>query len=630
MAAILFPELQFSDENGVPLAAGTIETYIAGTSTPQVTYSDSTGNVSVGTSVTLDAEGRPNSGNGIWLGSTTTYKFIIKDSAGNTIQTVDNISSGGFTGSSSFVLASADDTLSNGRTLTTSTTNTVVDAGAGSTIQIQRTALTGDVTAPANSNTTTIATGAVSLDKLANIATDTLIGRDTAGTGVPEAITLATSLEFSGSGSIRRSALTGDVTASAGSNSTTIANDAVTFPKMQNIATDSLIGRDTASSGDPENITLVNTHLAMNGSGSLGIAAILDLGGNTSVEIPNGTGTTVSVAGQIGVDTDSDNTNITHGSMIFHDGSSTRYIPSFAAYPTTNGHVLTYNSSTKVFEWSAAPGFGGGAATSEPFLTITNSAGLTNERSIAVSNGIAATDGGANSTYTIRLDITGLSADTEPDIGTDYVATFDASASTNKKVLLSNIPVYNIGYTSNLYYPLISNFPGEVSTYSGALSSYLANQLYYFPMMVRKKVNISGISIYCTAHNSSHIRIGIYASDSNGTPTGSPIAESSSIGVGSIGIGDISIPATLEPNVLYYAAIVMSSAVPQYIGVGSSNNKMFSLGTTSFTNTVGANAAAGFWNQNHTFGALPVASATKFTTQTSDSYVLPYMMIKVA
>ncbi|TXH54516.1 MAG: hypothetical protein E6Q97_10825 [Desulfurellales bacterium] len=120
---------------------------------------------------------------------------------------------------------------------------------------IQRAALTGDVTASANSNTTTIASGAVTLAKMANIATDRLIGRDTAGTGAPEALTVGGGLEFTGSGGIQRSALTGDVTASAGSGATTIANDAVTFAKMQNISTDTLLGRFSASTGDVESVT---------------------------------------------------------------------------------------------------------------------------------------------------------------------------------------------------------------------------------------------------------------------------------------------------------------------------------------------------------------------------------------
>jgi hypothetical protein len=51
-------------------------------------------------------------------------------------------------------------------------------------------------------------------------------------------------------------ALTGDVTTSSGAVATTIANDAVSFAKMQNIATARLLGRGTASSGDVEEITV--------------------------------------------------------------------------------------------------------------------------------------------------------------------------------------------------------------------------------------------------------------------------------------------------------------------------------------------------------------------------------------
>jgi hypothetical protein len=54
---------------------------------------------------------------------------------------------------------------------------------------------------------------------------------------------------------LQRSALTGDVTASAGSNSTTIANNAVTLAKMATIATDSILGRATASTGNVEVLT---------------------------------------------------------------------------------------------------------------------------------------------------------------------------------------------------------------------------------------------------------------------------------------------------------------------------------------------------------------------------------------
>jgi hypothetical protein len=87
------------------------------------------------------------------------------------------------------------------------------------------------------------------------LATDRLLGRDTAGDGVAEEIQVTGGLEFTGAGGIRRSALTGDVTASAGSNTTTIANDAVTYAKMQNVSTtDRVLGRQTAGGGDVEEI----------------------------------------------------------------------------------------------------------------------------------------------------------------------------------------------------------------------------------------------------------------------------------------------------------------------------------------------------------------------------------------
>jgi hypothetical protein len=87
------------------------------------------------------------------------------------------------------------------------------------------------------------------------LATDRLLGRDTAGDGVAEEIQVTGGLEFTGTGGIRRSALTGDVTASAGSNTTAIANDSVTYAKMQNVSTtDRILGRSSAGGGDVEEI----------------------------------------------------------------------------------------------------------------------------------------------------------------------------------------------------------------------------------------------------------------------------------------------------------------------------------------------------------------------------------------
>jgi len=115
----------------------------------------------------------------------------------------------------------------------------------------------GDITVSASGATWTIDNDVVSFAKMQNINTDSLIGRDTAASGDPENIGLNATLSMDGAGNLQRAALTGDVTAAAGGNATTIANDAVTYAKMQDIsATARVLGRKTAAAGDTEECTL--------------------------------------------------------------------------------------------------------------------------------------------------------------------------------------------------------------------------------------------------------------------------------------------------------------------------------------------------------------------------------------
>jgi hypothetical protein len=97
----------------------------------------------------------------------------------------------------------------------------------------------------------------ITFAKIQNIATDRLLGRDTASSGDVEEIALEASLEFSGGGSIQRAALTGDVTAAANSNSVTVNNNAITDVKLRDSGALSVIGRSANSSGDPADISAV-------------------------------------------------------------------------------------------------------------------------------------------------------------------------------------------------------------------------------------------------------------------------------------------------------------------------------------------------------------------------------------
>jgi hypothetical protein len=80
---------QFFDDNGVPLAGGLIYTYQAGSSTPLATYTTNGGTIANANPIVLDASGR--TPQQIWLLTGFSYKFVLQNSDGVLIQTLDNI-----------------------------------------------------------------------------------------------------------------------------------------------------------------------------------------------------------------------------------------------------------------------------------------------------------------------------------------------------------------------------------------------------------------------------------------------------------------------------------------------------------------------------------------------------------
>ena len=115
--------------------------------------------------------------------------------------------------------------------------------------------LSGDVTGSGTTAiTTTVANDAVTFAKMQNITTARLLGRATAGTGDVEEISLGATLAFSGT-SLQTAALTGDVTASANSFSTTIATNAVSNAKFRQSAALSVVGNATNATANVADIT---------------------------------------------------------------------------------------------------------------------------------------------------------------------------------------------------------------------------------------------------------------------------------------------------------------------------------------------------------------------------------------
>ena len=132
-------------------------------------------------------------------------------------------------------------------------------------------ALTGDVTSTAGALGTTIANNAVSNAKLADVATATIKGRSTAGTGDPEDLTPAqvrTLINVAdGANNYVHPNHSGDVT-SVGDGATTIANNVVSNAKLADVPTATFKGRTTAGTGDPEDLTVAQAKTLLNLTGN--------------------------------------------------------------------------------------------------------------------------------------------------------------------------------------------------------------------------------------------------------------------------------------------------------------------------------------------------------------------------
>jgi hypothetical protein len=160
----------------------------------------------------------------------------------------------------------------------------------------------GDITVSSSGTVWTIDNDVVTYAKLQNIsATDRLLGRDTASAGDAEELTVGGGVEFTGSGGIQRSALTGDVTASAGSGSTTIANNAVTTAKILDAnvtlakianagANSKLLGSGAAGSGAPYAEITLGTGLSMSGTTLNSSGGSTVSGGSFDIDCGDATG----------------------------------------------------------------------------------------------------------------------------------------------------------------------------------------------------------------------------------------------------------------------------------------------------------------------------------------------------
>lgn len=76
--AVLYPQLQFFDGNGNPLADGVVYTYISGTNTPKSTWTTAAESANHANPVQLDSQGRA----AIWLSTDSEYRIKVYTAGG--------------------------------------------------------------------------------------------------------------------------------------------------------------------------------------------------------------------------------------------------------------------------------------------------------------------------------------------------------------------------------------------------------------------------------------------------------------------------------------------------------------------------------------------------------------------
>lgn len=247
-------------------------------------------------------------------------------------------------------------------------------------------------------------------------------------------------------------ALTGDVTTTQGSLSTTIATNAVDGTNIQlaseaqgdlmyadgtdwtRLAKSTTATRYLSNTGSSNNPAWAAVDLSNGVTGTLAdinvsndltlatVSGAVDLGGATSLEVPNGASVTTDAFGELAADNNAWATN--RGALQFYDGSDSTYIVGVQVSDAPNdGDIPKYNSASGTITWEADAGAGGGAPIGATYIVTSLDGTLTNERRLqGTSNEISLADGGANGDLVISLPTTLALSAKELQGGTIFLA----------------------------------------------------------------------------------------------------------------------------------------------------------------------------------------------------------------
>lgn len=303
------------------------------------------------------------------------------------------------------------------------------------------------------------------------------------GTGITTAVTDSGGDASPYTVTINHDAHTGDVT---GSTALTIADEAVTLAKMQHIATDTFLGRDTASTGDVEQLSVatVQTMLSISGTNTGDeVQATTTVQGIAETATAGETETGTSTTHMVTPDSLAGVTSLAAMAWFRDDdtlgggSSSDTKVPS---EQSVKAYVDAAVASTMTYQggYDASANPATSPAVGDMYTVTTSGSGTTNfwgttlevgdviiaettdgtvaanwtvvqtdidpsvyalgTDSITAGTGLSYSvgDGGFDTSSTIDLDINSLTNEAAVDGATDYVACYSDS---NKKVLINDL-----------------------------------------------------------------------------------------------------------------------------------------------------------------------------------------------
>lgn len=309
----------------------------------------------------------------------------------------------------------------------------------------------------------------------------------------------ATTLSFSGGltktgNSVTRDALTGDVTASAGSNATTIANGVVSLAKMANLAANSVIANTTGSSATPTAVGLTAAATASN-------VAIRDANANMRVNnlienfqtVASAAGTTTLTVGSPKV---TQITGSTTQTVVLPDATTLVVGQAFTITNRSSGAVQVNANGGGALQTMVGGSFltatvtaiGTAAGSWDLAYTAAGGSGSVTGVSVVSANGFAGSVANASTTPAITLttSITGVlkgngTAISAASAGTDYLAPANVVTretpsgsvnGSNTAFTLANTPIAG---TEQVFLNGLLQEPGAGNDYtiSGAAITYL-------------------------------------------------------------------------------------------------------------------------------------------------------------